>query len=217
MNKFDLHYWIETDETMEAINALEMLYEILLQVPENPYYWKWAIIVIHNTLQNFMVLALTDCNITNILEKSCKEKWIANNEHQSREKPIKLKLASFLDLYTRIKSDEMKIKTISKVFTPSGTQDYSIRKINRFRNNFIHFIPKSWLIEKSGLPKIFLDAVSIIKFLVEESGNIFWYKDENEKRTTNLVNQIFKQLTVIKTKYETEETLENCVNCGKLL
>jgi len=58
--------------------------------------------------------------------------------------------------------------------------------------------------------------MDIIKFLVEESGNILWYKEENEKRTTNLIDQIFEQLSVIKTKYETEDTLENCSNYGKL-
>jgi hypothetical protein len=50
--------WLETDEREEAIAALEFLVEISSTLRTNIYRWKWVIVVLHNAVQCFMVIAL---------------------------------------------------------------------------------------------------------------------------------------------------------------
>ena len=60
----------------------------------------------------------------------------------------------------------------SKKFNPQGQQGWSIKKLNQWRNKFIHFIPGGWSLEVSGLPQIIGDCITVIEFLVFESKNI---------------------------------------------
>jgi hypothetical protein len=50
--------WLQTDEREEAVAALEFLVELTSTLPSNIYRWKWIIIVMHNAIQCFMVIAL---------------------------------------------------------------------------------------------------------------------------------------------------------------
>ncbi|MDZ4655872.1 MAG: hypothetical protein U1F44_08360 [Coriobacteriia bacterium] len=70
----------------------------------------------------------------------------------------------------------------SQPFKPVGTQGASIKGLNTLGNEFVHFVPKGWLLEVSRLPQIFEDCLALIAFLGWESNNVIWYEDENEKR-----------------------------------
>jgi hypothetical protein len=83
----------------------------------------------------------------------------------------------------------MKMYGISQPLKPSGMQSRSVRKLNAFRNDFIHFVPKGWFIEVSGLPQIADDCLNIISFLAFECGNIFWHEQELETLTRVLLER----------------------------
>jgi hypothetical protein len=53
-----MEIWLRTDETEEALSALEMAANSAKSLTNDLYYWKWVIIALHNSLQGFMVLAL---------------------------------------------------------------------------------------------------------------------------------------------------------------
>src|SRR5690606_28213392 len=50
-----------------------------------------------------------------------------------------------------------------------GQKD-SIRRLKKtFRNNFEHYVPKSWMIEIHGFPRITMDVLDVIRFLAVET------------------------------------------------
>ena len=185
--------WIETDAALEAVLGLEMVSEQLTKVSINHYYWKWVILALHNSLQGFMVLALRGHNNLNILTKECAEEWLAAYK-QGRPRDPNPKLANFLDLYKRIKSDRMQLYINSKKFKPKQTQNWSVKKLNSFRNEFIHFTLTIWSLEIGGLPQIVKDCINIISFLAFESGNVIWHDTTLEHRTRELIEQISGQV-----------------------
>jgi len=172
--------YIRTDELLEAIKALEVYLSNLRRVKRDRYYWKWAIIALHNSVQGFMVSALRGTNGLAVLTPECARAWM--DAYRNRTPYPKEKLDDFLNLYKKIKSNLMLQYGQSKKFTPKGQQGWSIKKLNALRNEFIHFTPKGWSLEVSGLPSICEDLLSIIDFLANSSGNIDFYQQSAEKR-----------------------------------
>jgi len=62
---------------------------------------------------------------------------------------------------------------------------------DRFRNQFIHFVPVGWSIEIKGLTNLFRDCLEIIEFCLFQSGNVLLEEDERklfEKVVENIKN-----------------------------
>ncbi len=194
--------WLETNESQEAVLALQLVSEQLahLESTSNHHYWTWIVVGLHNTLQGFMVLALRGSNNINVLTEDCARKWLVAHERRDRKYP-KQKLDKFLNLYEKIKSDRMQMYANSRTFKPSGTQDRSIIKLHSFRNDFIHFVPKGWLIEVSGLTQIVDDCLNIISFLAFECGNVFWQEQNLETQTRVLIERAKQSMNLIRQSY----------------
>jgi len=107
--------WLRTDETKEAISALEMLAETASSLNTDIYHWKWVIISTHNALQSFMVLALRGGNVLLTLKDKNAVQWSRAYRKGGRY-PDK-KLDSFLGLYEKIKSSRMLF------YTPASLPD----------------------------------------------------------------------------------------------
>lgn len=190
--------WLETDESQEAVLALQLVSEQLthLESTGNSHYWTWVIVGLHNALQGFMVLALRGTNNMNVLTEDCAREWLAAYERGEGGYP-KQKLDSFLNLYKKIQSERMRIYVNSQVFKSSGTQNRSVKILNSFRNDFIHFVPKGWAIELSGLPRIVADCLNIISFLAFDSGNVYWHERILETQTKVLLEKAKQTLSII--------------------
>lgn len=195
-----MEQWLRTDETQQAVLALQMVSEQLPRVTDNSHHWQWVIIGLHNTLQGFMVLALRGTNDLNVLTDECAEDWMAAYERGDENYP-EPKLDTFLNLYKKIKSDRMKMYGHSRPFKPSGTQGKSIKKLNNLRNEFIHFVPKGWSLEVSGLPDIVDDCIDVICFLAFECGNLVWYEQGLETQTRDLIEKAKHGISLIKRTY----------------
>lgn len=98
-------YYLRTDTKNEAIRSLEKTHETLLLVKRDPYQWKWAIIALHNCVQNCMILALRGSNDACII-KYKKDKWPQDFEDYILNNPSDktAELDFFLSLYKKIKS-----------------------------------------------------------------------------------------------------------------
>jgi hypothetical protein len=101
-----------------------MVGEQLPRSAENPHYWKWVIIALHNALQGFMVLALRGTSNLNVLTKKSAEEWMAAYTRGDNRFPTP-RLDSFLELYKKIQTDRMRMYVDSQPFKPSGTQTQS--------------------------------------------------------------------------------------------
>ena len=127
-----------------------------------------------------MVLALRGSDGLRPLRDDIAAKWLATYR-EGGQYPVE-KLDSFLNLYTKVRSDTMLFFVHSKKVIPSPTLSRSIKKLNALRNEFVHFLPRSWSLEVSGLPEICLDCLGLVEFLAWECGNIIWYKEEHQER-----------------------------------
>jgi hypothetical protein len=181
--------WLRTDEAREAILAICMVKEMLNRVSDEPYYWKWVVLALHNTLQGYMVLALQGSNGLRVLKDDCAKAWLDAYERGDGSYP-KPRLKNFMELYKSIQSDQMRIYEISQPFTAHGSQGRSVKLLNKLRNEFIHFTPKSWSLELSGLPKLTDDCIDVISFLAFESNNLLWHEGQMEVETRELIDQV---------------------------
>ena len=94
------------------------------------------------------------------------------------------------------------VKRHSKKFIAAGSQGRSIKKLNELRNDFIHFIPKGWSIEVSGIPQISIDCLAIIEFLGWDSGNIVWQKSSVQNRAEIALEKAKKTILTIEDNYK---------------
>ena len=60
---------MRTDERNEAIKSLHKTYQFILEIREDNYNWKWAIISLHNSAQAFMVLSLKGTANFNVIRE----------------------------------------------------------------------------------------------------------------------------------------------------
>jgi hypothetical protein len=183
--------FFRTDEETDTVNALKVFCIFREKIKEDEYYLKWAIIALHNALQGFMVLALRGTNSLLVYSEDSFKKWMKAYE---KDEPVedRLWMDSFKNLYKKIKSDNMINLDTSKRFIATSSQDYSIMKINELRKDFIHFFPKNWSIEISGIDKVFQDCLNIVSFLVNECGNILWKNESLEKDVKAIINNLSK-------------------------
>ena len=168
------HEWLSTNESVETVSDFEIFSEQIKRVIGDVHRWKWAIIALHSGVQGMMVLSLKGSDGLNVLRAADKNRWLDwyNGDRCDKTRPRDLRLASFLELYKRIKSCKLRIYCDSRMFIPTATQDQSVGKLNALRNKFIHFTPKVWGLEVGGLPDIALDCLGIAEFLAWESGNV---------------------------------------------
>jgi hypothetical protein len=178
-----------TNEYEEAVLSLEFTAEATQRLGSNPYRWKWVVLGLHDALQGLMVLALRGSNGLAVLPEDIAREWL--KAYRSETKPPSERLDTFLNLYRKVKSKRMMLYTFSKRFAPRGNQGWSMRKLNSLRNDLAHFLPKTWLVELSGLAGICLDCVAVGEFLVNQSGNIMWPKRSHRAR----VRQAFHAMT----------------------
>lgn len=179
-----MSHYLRTDEYTEAISSLNFFIEILPSTNEDVYRWKWAIIALHNAVQGFMVLSLKGTDSLLILPEKKAIKWL--DAHYNNQSLPEDKLDIFLNLCKKIQQ--------YRGLQTSKDCDLNLKKLNSLRNNFTHFPPQHWSLEISGLPKICMDCLSLIRYLVEK-GEIIWYNKEIQQQAFSSANKAEKVLT----------------------
>jgi len=182
--------WLRTDEYEEAVRSLEWAFFISQSLETDPYFWKWFLITLHNSAQGFMILALWQGNGLLTFRPNISKRWL--EAYRSGEPyPIE-KLDNFLNLYLKVKDSDFLSSAGAHCFTPGDTHDYSLRKLNSIRNEFIHFTPKGWSLELTGLPKICLDTLDLIEWLGWHSNAFMWRKRIHDVRAKRALNKLRK-------------------------
>ena len=195
-------YVLEYNEEIDAVVSLELLAEYLPKALLITHNWKWVILSLHSALQGFMVLTLQSTNFLNVLTEESARDWLEAYEgNASPSSPPRLDY--FMNLYSKIKSDTMKIWNNSKLFQPNSTQDESIRKLNNYRNEFIHFVPIQSILDVRIWARLVIDIVPIIEFLVFESNNVSFNEPSNRQKVKDLCNLINSQAAAILETYDT--------------
>jgi hypothetical protein len=180
--------FLRTDEHEDAVRSLEWAAQLSRAVSADRYLWKWILVALHNAAQGFMVLALWDGNGLRALRDNIAKKWL--KAHRSGGPYPTEKLDDFLNLYMKVKSR----RGSKAAFQPGPTHDDSLRILNAFRNEFIHFTPKGWLLELALLPPVCCDTLDLIEFLGWKSSQVLWHKQAHVRRGKSAVHQMRKAL-----------------------
>jgi hypothetical protein len=150
--------YVRFDEFEDVLASVELVALLAPFVREDPQYWKWIIVGAHSALQGAMVCAYVDSSGTSILKKQKK----CRGKKPKRPKTPHEELADFEDLLKRCVRGSHTCEPL--VLTNRQRRD--IGRLHReFRNNFIHFMPQGWSIEKAVLPRIIaatLDAAEAL-------------------------------------------------------
>lgn len=183
--------WIRTNEENEAVRSLEMAYGLFEKASENLYYWKWVVICLHNSLQGFMILALRGTNGLRVMKKSCRKQFEKYYRGELHEPPERIEIESFLNLYAKIKKDhEMGQYHNSQAYVSTQSGDAQIEYLNELRNDFIHFKPQDWSISTGIFIGLLQESLNVIRFLVFESGNIYWNDNDLSSLVKELINRL---------------------------
>ena len=193
-------------EYLEALNSLKYIKEQLLQLENDNYRWKWIIIALHNSLQNFMVCVLRGSNNLDVLTNKTSDKLLSELNFRmkvdvSNWNDPEGRLDNFSNLFEKIQSDKMLKYFKGKKLEPTDTQKFYINTLNDLRNKFIHFIPQGWSLTITKLPDLTLETINIIYFLAFESRNFRWKEISQKEDTQKLLNEIKIILEKLKSEY----------------
>lgn len=191
--------WLRTDEAEEAISALENLAEFAARVSGDLFAWRWTILSLHNALQGFMVVWIRDSAGLNVLPRSVAIEWLA--AHQAGASYPEEKLDRFPNLYTKIKKQTIATGLGARRFSPSGSQTVSVKRLNDLRNTFVHFLPASWSLEVTGLPRICLDSLDVLEYLAFSYRSNIWHDDGQSARISRSVAGVRATLTALDRAY----------------
>ena len=179
--------WLRTDEHEEAVAALEAAAGFGANVSTDIFAWRWTILSLHNACQGLMVVALRDSAGLNVLPTALARAWL--EAHESGEPYPEERLDSFLNLYRKLKKQAIAQAMGGTPFRPKGTQTQSMKRLNSFRNTFIHFLPASWSLEVTGLPSICLDVLGVIDHAAFRYRLLNWSDEGHQGRMTNTLER----------------------------
>jgi hypothetical protein len=171
--------WLRLTEEVNAIDYLEQISYFLDLVNTNNFAWKWVIFAFHGALYSFAICAI----------KGTSKHNVTYYDKNGRER-----LISFPTAIERCQQEEYFRSRGSQYLQLSTQEKESISELSDFRNDIEYYIPKGWSINVNMLPKIALDILSVIGFLVLETKNYQDYSDEQEEKIRNLMNDIKQKL-----------------------
>lgn len=166
--------YIRFNTESNAIDYLEKTLYFLKQTREEKGDWKWVAISLFEAMYSFAICSLKGTSskavtrsndflikFNEAIEKCQKDKWMQHN-----------------------------VNSQTLTITKDEEESISILK-DLLRDNFVHFTPKSWTIEISGLPKVVKDCIRVTEFLALETNNFQHHLSEEQKdRIRTLIQEI---------------------------
>jgi hypothetical protein len=178
--------YLHFDEIEDVLSSLDLLALVGGLVRKNPSYWKWVIVAAHDALQGAIVCALGGTSGISVLDKESAHETLERFDTQQGEIPEE-SLADFETLLARCQ-DNSYMENEPLVLNITQLEDINIIH-EHFRNNFSHFTPKSWNIEKVGLPRIVGTAVDCIEDLMGKTQALFKLTGNGKRRLSKKIKE----------------------------
>jgi hypothetical protein len=158
--------YIHFDEREDVISSLELLGSLVSNVDKSPRDWKWCIIAAHSALQGALVCILSGTAEIGAMREDLQSAWLEWFDNRKGKEPD-TKLADFKTLLKWAgNSSRMVHADEGPPLKLSATQIRDLHKLHYFRNQFAHYAPMGWAIEKAGLPRIVLTASDTAEHLM---------------------------------------------------
>ena len=168
--EIDPEKFLVIDNINSAIDDLEKV--LFYYQKDDEFRWKWIALSLYSVLYGFAVHLVTGTNYENVLRKDGE-------------------LICFKDAIKRSQNpDKMKRFIFSKPLSLTNDEKETINLLHlTFRNNFVHFVPKTWIIDLSGINETVDNAINVIDKMVNDTGNFTSYKDYKD-RTNHILEKI---------------------------
>lgn len=158
--------YIHFDQREDVISSLELLAMSVSRIDRRPSDWKWCIIAAHSALQGALVCVLSGTAEIGALRSDLQSAWLEWFDDRKGKAPD-TKLADFKTLLKWARnSGRMAHADEGPPLKVSATQIRDLHKLHYFRNQFAHYAPMLWAIEKAGLPRIVLTASEMAEHLM---------------------------------------------------
>lgn len=173
--------WIRTDEAEDVAASVRHALRCLLISSSDDQAWKWFALALHAALQGACVchLTTTAAPLGAVERKNAKE-WIEYFERldDPNAKQPGTRIMSLPDLLKAARRPNSAGDRSNAVGVPLSDEELAWLKRfhNGIRNNFVHFSPKGWSIEVSGLP-IKGELIARIIRDIADAGWAFRHKD----------------------------------------
>lgn len=178
--------WHRFDLDGQAIDALRHVAALLPRAAQEPYVWKWIVIVMFDALHGFFGLALRRGDGAQLLigrhEQRTYRRW---NEERSRGHPIAQREPDRVDetrsLYAKTLDPERMGYLGGGPFTPTADEDSAFDYLAHLRDKLTHHGHGSRSVFVGQLPIVVLECLTIIEWLLERSGTIRPRPDERNQ------------------------------------
>lgn len=156
--------FLTTNERTNSVDYLVRAYYFIVQTKSDVYAWKWAMIALHGALYGFAICACRGSNNEFVAPapRTPEGKYLKNPRLISIHKALEAcQNPTTMGKYVSSKHLEL-----------SEQQKNSIKWLtSAFRNNFEHYIPRTWLINLAGMANIFVDVLDVVDFLALKTRN----------------------------------------------
>ena len=172
--------WIRFTERSDVLSSLRQLNRSLKDAETETGSWKWVLLALFSALHGAAVCNLSGtAQIGALSEKSAKQTYEALKSGKPSGKH-KERLADPSTLICRITTADERIEEAGPIISMSKSQMSSFHLLLGIRNQFSHYTPILWSIEKAGLPQMGLDLLSVIKDIFQD-GWSFRHSDDQER------------------------------------
>ena len=169
--------FFRTDEFEDVRASLLLLQHALTAIPEEPAYWKWAILAAHSAVQSACVCILTRTDGGGALEEKSEENLLEYHDTESQRAGARAaggewasekmaypneRFAILPDLLSSLPCG-MKIDIPRKGGPPKDQPTADFKMLHLLRNEFTHFKSVGLSIEIASLPRILERAVNLVE------------------------------------------------------
>ena len=218
-------YYFRIDERQNTLDSLQKTREFLSRVDKDEFYWKWAMISLHNALYGSMILVLQGTNPVRVEDKGRAE----NIKRLKRKNPTleidvdehhiisffkafeMIQMSEFMEMYVDSKfvcitpeaeKFDQKSKYTKKVALFPPRLNTSLEHLNNYiRNQFLHYYPISISYGKGGFVQIIEDVIELMEFLLLKSGNFRIDNDEEWRSIKTEIASILDLVGMLRVKY----------------
>jgi hypothetical protein len=177
--------YVRYDEIEDVLASTHLLAIVIPRLNQEPSLWKWAVIAAHNALQGAIVCALHDSiGVSVLTDKSARSVLKLHDQSNPLQGSLKdyprEHLEQFWPLAWRLCRQNPRIR---EQITRAQIRD--IRKLQRRRNEFEHFTPKGWSIEKADLSKIIGTAIEVIEVAMQHDKVTYRLTEDQVRRLSS--------------------------------
>jgi hypothetical protein len=181
--------WVSTDEAEDVAGSIRHVLRAAETVRDDPQSWKWVALGLHSALQGACVCHLTTsaAPIGAVTKENARE-WIAYVEESRTNPSAKTPKTHLMALPLLLKAIR-KPKSAGDRSNADGVtvSDPELSWLCRFhrdiRNQFVHFEPRGWAIEVSGIPEL----AKLISRIILEMLNIgYAFRHQNADQAEEL-------------------------------